>query len=76
MTWPLVGLVGVVLAAAVAGYALWAWASLQRARGLRDSLRLDMEQGAVKSFAGTIEQHAEALKKIQLRLTMMEANKR
>ena len=76
MTWPVVGLVAVVLTAIVAWYALWAWMGLARARGLRDALRLEMEQGAVKSFAGTLEQQAETLRKLQLRMTMFEANKR
>ena len=71
MTWPLVGLVAVVLGAVVAGYVAWAFFDVRRAQGQRDSLRLEMESAAVKGFDARITAAVSEVDKLRGRVNMM-----
>lgn len=64
-----------VLCAVCIGYALWSKRDLERAKGVRDSLRLEMESGAVKTFAGDIAELKTKLEGTKVRVTNLEANR-
>lgn len=68
MTWQAVALISTLALLAVTAYAVWSLSSLERAKGQRDSLRLEMEAGAVKTFAGAIEAMQNEVKNLRLRV--------
>ncbi len=64
MTWPIASVVLGSLAALVTAYSLWAFAGLERAKGLRDGLRIEAESELAKAVGAKLEEVARLRKEV------------
>lgn len=76
MSWEVTALVAVVLAAIIVAYRTWAHIDLARAQDKRAGLRLELEDGVVKTFAKAIEELQEKQKSTQAQVNSAVLNAR
>ncbi len=76
MTWQHAAVVASVIAGALGWYLLWARHQEAVARQKHEALRTEMADGAVKTFASTIEELKTAVAKQERRLQDIAANMR